>query len=346
MVSYYQKSKNFPVVLQAALDASLANVVETLYPADVKALGIEPAMEERLVISDVQAGGNIMIGDSVRDFLTTQAKFPFTAYGIGENVEATDWKNFTAYNNAYEPSLGCYIKALPMEFEIYFVSFFNTGVDYARAMTLLTDNKAYVTRFLAPIMIAGKMYYTYCNLQLEMVKGEFAGAYEQHLTQNRIWDIAHTGVVRYTDLFLTGITPWGESGLIDEPRIYPVDDFFINIRRVEDRELIAGPYATHYKPTVQVTIPGDGEQNIAVNAPVKICFSNKMNTASVQTAFGILPVVSGDFSWESNDTVLVFTPTAPLANNTTFTVSLAETALALNGEALDEFEFTFKTVAV
>ncbi|MGA2086827.1 MAG: Ig-like domain-containing protein, partial [Terracidiphilus sp.] len=109
-------------------------------------------------------------------------------------------------------------------------------------------------------------------------------------------------------------------------------------------------------PTVVAFNPPANATNIGTNVPIQLEFSTDMNQGTdtgVTVTTGGNPV-AGTFMWNSNPygtnppgwgpgTVLYFTPTAPLAANTTYTVSwgapLADTA----GNAVTPGSFTFTT---
>ena len=84
-------------------------------------------------------------------------------------------------------------------------------------------------------------------------------------------------------------------------------------------------------PTVTANSPTGS--NVLVNSNISATFSEAMNTASVESAFSIAPSVAGAFGWTDNTTT--FNPTASLAYDTTYTVTIAGTAQDLAGNGLD-----------
>ena len=67
-------------------------------------------------------------------------------------------------------------------------------------------------------------------------------------------------------------------------------------------------------------------------ATVATLFSEAMDRASAQAAFAITPRVAGSFAWRQN--TLLFTPSAPLASRTTYTVSISTQAKSARGRPL------------
>jgi len=103
--------------------------------------------------------------------------------------------------------------------------------------------------------------------------------------------------------------------------------------------LPAGTYKLIYetpgfaKDSVQVVInattrlatvsPKNAATAVARNASVMYTFIRPMDTAYVRSIFSISPAVAGTISWNPANTVMTFTPTAPLSFKTTYTASLA-----------------------
>lgn len=93
-------------------------------------------------------------------------------------------------------------------------------------------------------------------------------------------------------------------------------------------------------PQVTAALPSGSQE--AVGVVIRVLFSEPMHQASVQEAFSILPAAGGAFSWPDARTLL-FTPTAGLANDTTYTVNVGSGAQDLAGKALTPYQWTFST---
>ena len=82
---------------------------------------------------------------------------------------------------------------------------------------------------------------------------------------------------------------------------------------------------------------------VAANAPITVRFDQPMDQASVESAFSVTPEVSGELSWPE-PAVAVFTPAETLVQGQTYSVRIADSAAALNGQTLPEpVEFTVQT---
>ena len=81
-------------------------------------------------------------------------------------------------------------------------------------------------------------------------------------------------------------------------------------------------------PGVSTVSPADGASAVSVASQVRVAFDESMDVSSTEAAFelsGPSPV-PGSFSWESGNTVLVFTPASSLQYQTAYAVSVAATA--------------------
>jgi len=73
--------------------------------------------------------------------------------------------------------------------------------------------------------------------------------------------------------------------------------------------------------------------SVTVFTTVSVKFSEPMNKNSVESAFSILPEVNGSFSWDGD--TLIFTPSSPLENVTTYTVVISDNAMSETGVHLE-----------
>jgi N-acetylmuramoyl-L-alanine amidase len=88
-------------------------------------------------------------------------------------------------------------------------------------------------------------------------------------------------------------------------------------------------------PRVVLSSPADGDTAVTPSSPVDLYFSRVMDTATVRTGFSILPAVQGALTWQSGNTALRFTPSAPLPMPVDFVVTLDTTARSVGGLAID-----------
>jgi hypothetical protein len=95
-------------------------------------------------------------------------------------------------------------------------------------------------------------------------------------------------------------------------------------------------------PVVTATSPFDGETGVVQARPVIVDFNLPMNPARTSSSFSISPVVPGTASVSGNR--LTWTHTAPLALDTSYTVTISTAATSSAGDAmLAPYSFSFRT---
>jgi uncharacterized protein YfaS (alpha-2-macroglobulin family) len=72
--------------------------------------------------------------------------------------------------------------------------------------------------------------------------------------------------------------------------------------------------------------------DVAGIAPIAVTFSEAMDKSSAQSAFEVVPAVSGDFKWQEN--TLLFTPQSALSPSTAYTVTMSAAAKTGSGKVL------------
>ncbi|HET9878695.1 MAG TPA: Ig-like domain-containing protein [Candidatus Limnocylindria bacterium] len=101
-------------------------------------------------------------------------------------------------------------------------------------------------------------------------------------------------------------------------------------------------FTTVGSPTVASTTPADGDDAVALDAPVTVVFSTLMDTVSVESALRLTPQVPVTLRW-SGETLTVM-PDGPMEPDTTYRLEIDTTATDLAGTALDEaLELAFTT---
>ena len=96
-------------------------------------------------------------------------------------------------------------------------------------------------------------------------------------------------------------------------------------------------FTTTTQPLISLTSPSDGATGIARTAPIVAIFDQAMDKPSAQAAFSLKrtsdgAVVGGTLSWYGN--ALIFLPSSPLANATSYTATVSTTAKDVAGNPL------------
>src|SRR5260221_4290169 len=99
---------------------------------------------------------------------------------------------------------------------------------------------------------------------------------------------------------------------------------------------------TEPAPQVVDSAPARGEE-LPVDASVTLFFDQAMDRQSVEKAFSVTPSVPGAFTW-TDDTTVIFKPSATLARNTEYAFSVSSDAKSKPGIALrDTFTLKLRT---
>jgi N-acetylmuramoyl-L-alanine amidase len=88
-------------------------------------------------------------------------------------------------------------------------------------------------------------------------------------------------------------------------------------------------------PVVLTSSPSNNDTAVIPTLPVRINFSTRMDTATVRAAFSISPSVTGSLAWDSNNTVLTFSPASHFPFLVSFTVKVDTNARSQAGRPLD-----------
>ena len=100
-------------------------------------------------------------------------------------------------------------------------------------------------------------------------------------------------------------------------------------------------------PAVASVSPPNGSTGVCSLAVITATFSEAMNPATINTAtFTVNPGVTGNITHDVSNTIFTFTPSSPLALNTTYTATITTRARNVFGIGLAQsFVWTFTTAA-
>lgn len=331
--SFYDDEQDlrYPPIVEAIVLRTLLYFAEVLYN---KLWVVDPQLAmNRILISDVEAGSNVAIGDAIDAFRSINHQFPFTAYNVGEFEMRTDsFNNQTlALGLSYYPEIGSKARAYPAKFRMQFVSFFNTALDHKTAQTILGSESSSLTRLYAPIMFGNTEVSIPFDVNFEIANGSLAGQFEEYLVQNRIWDLVHNVEILYHEYILDTVT------------IGQVDNMYVSLGLEADvrQKAVFGTVQIPNPPIISSTSPLDNAISVPVNSAISITFSELMqyNTVSVS----IYPQISYSKSWVNK--TLTITPWTNLTASTEYTITVKAGALTAEDQPLaDDYVFNFFTV--
>ncbi len=112
----------------------------------------------RILISDVNAGANVALGDAIQFMKTMNNNFPFVVYNVGEPVRSSYGTTapVAVYQLLYVPELDCYVRAYPVEVPIQMIAFFTDSLDHRVAYTKLGSEESALIRLYTPVMCGEK----------------------------------------------------------------------------------------------------------------------------------------------------------------------------------------------
>jgi len=138
-------------------------------------------------------------------------------------------------------------------------------------------------------------------------------------TTAELLDGAHTVYVRATDSATTPNTT-AEAN-------YATDSFTVDTTA----------------PTVSSTLPVADATGVAIGAAVSVTFDEAMAESTITTSSFTLDSVAGSVSYDSGTYTATFTPSANLAENTTYTATLSTAITDVAGNPLAAYSWSFTT---
>ena len=97
---------------------------------------------------------------------------------------------------------------------------------------------------------------------------------------------------------------------------------------------VTGPVPDTTTPVVVSTSPSDGATDVSVNAPITATFSEPMKSLTINSSTFTVNGVAGIVSFNSANNTVTFSPSAPFANNITYTATITTGVEDLAGNAL------------
>lgn len=330
--NYYTSSTSYPAIINALAERTKLYTCSLLYPTEAYAVS-----GKRFILSNFESGEEIAIRNSIQTFKTSQARFPFTAYNIGEMVEVPERRTLMQRNlKYYDKNFGCYISAQPMQIEITMMTFTVSANDYFRVRTLLHNTNAQLTRLWVPITINGYETTFPIDLKYEIAKFSLAFEFEEFLRVGKIFDIQHTATLFF-------------HNIITDANIDVVEDMELTLLRLSDidqsQSISQGTLSMPNTPIVSSTDPSDGEISVDRDDSIVINFNVAMDEASVEDYLSTDPFISADYLWNSSGTQLLIDPVDRMSSGTLYTIIITDDAKSgyYDIPLEEDYEFSFTT---
>lgn len=361
--NYYEHpNRNLPDIVQCHVENLIYYIAVLFFKQEF----IEDPQKaaNRILISDVNAGSDISLGDAMEYFRTMFDYLPFVVYNPGMSLPPRDYGKSASHTLSlqYIEELNSYIRAFPMELEVQFVAFFNDALDHRRAIQLLSGDEAVLTRLLTPVMFDNKEVKLPMTLTFELDKGDLAGEFEQYLVKNRIWNFPFTIKCRYYEYILDDILSKEEYDKLDPDYIYQlnkagasrvskVDDLLIRIWSRYNKNNPVLLYSETIPDTLKITstYPKNNQTGVSKQSNIDITFSSPVMEKTITVdSVKIKPFIEVETYFDITNTILTLHSIAAsgMLPNTKYEVIVDISVKDGNNQSLEqEYSFTFKTIS-
>jgi hypothetical protein len=289
------------------------------------------------------------------DYYSTNMSFPFTAYSLAHPIYDETRINHLAKSGAvYSECLNAFVATWPMEVEIPFITFYATVDDYMRAVNILNEQAASLTRLDATLIANGVEFTMPFDISIDISKGQYFGEFAEWLRTGEINDIVHTTTVKFYDIRVgkrpvdpvTGQTDYSQK---PDPSvgIFPVDTICINLNNFDDGSLIDSielPAA----PQVESSSIEDGATGVArEDLSITFDLTLPMVESSLADAIFISPVTNYHLEFNDDITQVTIIFDEKLLSLVEYTVGILDTAKSGDNQTLPEdFLISFTTGTV
>lgn len=353
---YNHPNRNLPDIIQCHVDSIIVYLAATLFTKEF--IQDPQKAYNRILISDVNAGSNVSIGDAIEFMNSMHDLYPFVVYNVGDSVPS-QWGNIAPValiEQIFIPELNAYMRAFPMEIELDFVAFFNDSLDYRRAYTILGGEDAVPPRLYTPALFDDKEVFLPIDLKYEFNGSNLSKEFEQKIL-GRIWDLVFKITFRYYEYIIDELPLVGNVNVKDLTGIFPEQKRIAPVENILFR--LFSQYKKEYKPItieesfspkelkVVKTMPKNEDENVNVNSIIQIEFNKPIRPNSFETNLEISPYLyDKNIYYNINYTIANIENLAPggFLPNTVYEIKIKKDLLDENGVCLgNDFVFSFKT---
>lgn len=289
--------------------------------------------KKRFIRTDI---GNFAIRDSSKVYNITNAEFPFTAFGYGDpDINRETYNRYADTGKYYCDDLTALVDTKPLKLQIPMVSFFTTGYDWFRALSILSDAQMDGRILQVPIIVNSISTTFPIRIEIEDIgKGNYAWEFEQQLITGKIHDITHYTTIYYYDFKI-------------DTQLAPVDDIEVGLAGYSQDDyndnISVSSGVVPDTPVVSSTVPVDDATDVSTSGNVTINFNVEMNETSTIDNITIFPYIWCSFSWNEDSDVLTIDPIENFENETLYTITLDKEIIS--GDEIpmeDDYEFSFE----
>lgn len=328
---------NFPTIVKSIIETLKVYICNVLYPDEEYVTS-----KERFILVDFTGGDDASVRRSVEQFKTSQAEFPFTAYGEWDNLTTREKSTHIERSGTYYSSLyECYVKSVPAKITVPMVSFFATAADYERAHQLLYSEAAIMIRLNVPISVNSNVTYFPIDINMEVSKGAFAGEFDTYLRLGNIFGLNHNFGISFRYVYINANDQHGNT-----PTIAPVDDIYgnfytFNNADYRDTPTLRDTMHNYLTPEISSSVPSASATSVDKTANIVLTFNTAMNYDSLIANVYLDPFFSAEFSLSSDGTILTIEPVGGLTANTSYTITIPTTTISF-GQQNFEWEYSLQ----
>lgn len=333
MPAFYPESIKFPKTVKAILEALIIYTAQILYPEVYNKDPIEAL--KRVVISDLDAGNEFLLRTQSNYFESLNFKFPTTFYQFESREYKVDYNQLAARGEYYSFDLKRKVSAFPNNLTIKMVTLYNHPDDYMRALTVLQNTNASLTRLYSATKFIdyehniNKILPIPFDIFWEVERGSYTFKFQEYLKMNKLYDIVHTAKIKFWDFMLSDylenlevnklIFNMGELNSENNNKIVESSEY-INITQVD---------VNMNQPIYSSII--DNSINIPVTTSnIIFYFMNPVNEIIVENSFTIFPYVNHSFDWNDEANILTVNLSNTLQENTSYDISFVYSFIKTN----------------
>ena len=342
---YYEESSNYPYVIKSITERVILYCAQSIYPDET----LEEAMK-RMIIANFDDDSRA-IARSIDTYKTSQGKFPFTAYNIGD-IEDYDYKTYYQMSgNYYSEQLQAYIRYVPIKFTIPMVTFLSTPYDLWRVLNNFANDNSSLTRLDVPVTINDILTSFSIDVGFLAEKGSFSFDIEQQFGYGKLYPAVHTAEVSCAYITVDLERNVNTQVINETKLVYHVDDIILKLNELQDSknldnnpllETIQSPET----PVVSSSTPINESVNVAIDSSIIINFNVSMNESSIISNMDIVPYFDKDITFDIESKIMTITPRQNLLNSTEYEILINNNAQSSDLQTLeDDYTLTFTTEA-
>ena len=348
MPSFYPESIKFPKTVKAILESLIIHTAQILYP-ELYILDPIQALS-RIVISDLDAGNEFLLRTQTNYFESLNFEFPITFYQIDNREFKTNYNQLISRGQIYSFDLKRMVSGFPNGLTVKMVTLYNHPDDYMRAMTILQNTNASLTRLYSATKFIdyehniNKILPIPFDLIWEVERGSYTFKFQEYLKINKLYDIVHTAKINFWDFMLS-----------DYLENLETQSLILNIEELKSGENLGSYVRDIFTINMNNSIMDSFRllnkniyASILENDIVKkdvtsitFYFIHEVNQLSVENTFVFFPYIDREFVWNDNSNVMTLNLKDSLILNNSYQI---EFTAYMNGN-YEKYSLNFSTGA-